>query len=118
MRHLALRAGTSPVRTGSVFGHGSGDTAPAFSTTYTVSHEGVRVMSTVSIAHGPRLDLLLRMVADNVKQAIIHALFHATAITGHDGNTYRAPTELLWPDAVRILISADIKGVASVPHPE
>ncbi|HSW19006.1 MAG TPA: P1 family peptidase, partial [Ramlibacter sp.] len=36
LRRLALRAGAGLARTGSVFGHGSGDIALAFSTAYTV----------------------------------------------------------------------------------
>jgi D-aminopeptidase len=36
LRRLALRAGAGLARTGSVFGHGSGDIVLAFSTAYTV----------------------------------------------------------------------------------
>ncbi|MFT0734137.1 P1 family peptidase [Ralstonia wenshanensis] len=95
LRRLALRAGAGLARTGSVFGHGSGDIALAFSTAYTVPHEGTRAMPAVAMTHESHLDPLFQAAADSVEQAIVHALFHATAVTGRDGNTRRALTELL-----------------------
>ncbi|NWK45633.1 DmpA family aminopeptidase [Ralstonia pickettii] len=95
LRRLALRAGAGLARTGSVFGHGSGDIALAFSTAYTVPHEGARAMPAVSMTHESHLDPLFQAAADSVEQAIVHALFRATAVTGRDGNTRRALTELL-----------------------
>ncbi|OCS47644.1 DmpA family aminopeptidase [Ralstonia pickettii] len=95
LRRLALRAGAGLARTGSVFGHGSGDIALAFSTAYTVPHEGARAMPDVSMTHESHLDPLFQAAADSVEQAIVHALFRATAVTGRDGNTRRALTELL-----------------------
>lgn len=95
LRRLALRAGAGLARTGSVFGHGSGDIALAFSTAYTVPHEGARAMPAVAMTHESHLDPLFQAAADSVEQAIVHALFHATAVTGRDGNARRALTELL-----------------------
>jgi len=95
LRRLALRAAAGLARTGSVFGHGSGDIALAFSTAYTVPHEGARAMPAVAMTHESHLDPLFQAAADSVEQAIVHALFCATAVTGRDGNARRALTELL-----------------------
>lgn len=92
---LALRAGAGLARTGSVFGHGSGDIALAFSTAYTVPHQGTRAMPAIAMTHESHLDPLFQAAADSVEQAIVHALFHATAVTGRDGHTRRALTDLL-----------------------
>jgi D-aminopeptidase len=95
LRRLALRAGAGLARTGSVFGHGSGDIALAFSAAYTVPHEGARAMPAVAMTHESHLDPLFQAAADSVEQAIVHALFRATAVTGRDGHTRRALTELI-----------------------
>ena len=95
LRRLALRAGAGLARTGSVYGHGSGDIALAFSTAYSVPHQGTRTMPAIAMTHESHLDPLFQAAADSVEQAIIHALFHAQAVTGRDGNTRRALTELI-----------------------
>lgn len=95
LRRLALRAGAGLARTGSVFGHGSGDIALAFSTAYTVPHEGTRAMPAVAMTHEVHLDPLFQAAADSVEQAIVHALFHAETVTGREGHTRRALTDLL-----------------------
>ncbi|ANH74073.1 peptidase S58 family protein [Ralstonia insidiosa] len=95
LRRLALRAGAGLARTGSVYGHGSGDIALAFSTAYTVPHQGTRAMPSTAMTHESHLDPLFQAAADSVEQAIVHALFHAEAVTGRDGHTRRALTDLL-----------------------
>ncbi|MGO4282116.1 D-aminopeptidase [Cupriavidus sp. OV038] len=97
LRRLALRAGTGLARTGSVFGHGSGDIALAFSTAYTVPHLADVPMPAVPMVHESRLDPLFRAAADSVEQAIVHALWHAEPVTGRDGHHRAALRELL-PD--------------------
>jgi D-aminopeptidase len=95
LRRLSLRAGAGLARTGSVFGHGSGDIALAFSTAYTVPHLTDVPMPAVSMMHESRLDPLFRAAADSVEQAIVHALWHAETVHGRDGHTRRALRELL-----------------------
>ncbi len=95
LRRLSLRAGAGLARTGSVFGHGSGDIALAFSTAYTVPHLTDVPMPAVSMMHESRLDPVFRAAADSVEQAIVHALWHAETIHGRDGHTRRALRELL-----------------------
>jgi D-aminopeptidase len=93
LRRLSLRAGAGLARTGSVFGHGSGDIALAFSTAYTVPHLADVPMPAVPMVHESRLDPLFRAAADSVEQAIVHALWHAETVAGRDGHTRRALRE-------------------------
>jgi D-aminopeptidase len=103
LRRLALRAGAGLARTGSVFGHGSGDIALAFSTAYTVPLQPDRPMPAVAMLHEALLDPLFQAVADSTEQAIVHALWQATAVTGRDGHHRSALADLLpdWPPASR-----------------
>ncbi len=95
LRRLALRAGTGLARTGSVFGHGSGDIALAFSTAYTVPLQPERPMPTLAMLHDALLDPLFQAAADSTEQAIVNALFHATPVTGRAGHRREALAELL-----------------------
>lgn len=95
LRRLSMRAGTGLARTGSIYGHGSGDIALAFSTAYTVPHLGDAPMPGVPMMHESKLDPLFRAAADSVEQAIVHALWHAETVQGRDGHTRRALRELL-----------------------
>ncbi|MET0427548.1 MAG: P1 family peptidase [Microvirga sp.] len=95
LRRLALRAGAGLARTGSVFGHGSGDIALAFSTAYTVPQDPARPMPAPALLHDAALDPLFEAAADGIEQAIIHALWRAEAVTGRDGHRREALTDLL-----------------------
>lgn len=95
LRRLALRAGAGLARTGSVFGHGSGDLALAFSTAYTVPQEAGRPMPVLALLHDALLDPLFQAVADSTEQAIVHALWRARPVNGRDGHRRAALVELL-----------------------
>ncbi|KQW57095.1 P1 family peptidase [Variovorax sp. Root411] len=95
LRRLALRAGAGLARTGSVFGHGSGDIVLAFSTAYTVPDRVERPMPAVAMLHDGLLDGLFQAAADSTEQAIIHALWRAEAVTGREGNHRAALSDLL-----------------------
>jgi D-aminopeptidase len=99
LRRLALRAGAGLARTGSFFGHGSGDIALAFSTAYTVPQLRDAPMPASTLLHDALLDGLFQAAADSVEQAILHALWHARAVTGRDGHVRPALCDLLgdWP---------------------
>jgi len=86
LRRLALRAGAGLARTGSVFGHGSGDIALAFSTAYTVPQDVQRPMPRPALLHDALLDDLFQAAADSTEQAILHALWHAETVVGRDGH--------------------------------
>lgn len=94
LRRLALRAGAGLARTGSVFGHGSGDIALAFSTAYTVPQDPLRPMPALAMLHDALLDDLFQAAADSTEQAIVHALWHATTVTGRSGHRRRALRDL------------------------
>jgi D-aminopeptidase len=95
LRRLALRAGAGLARTGSVFGHGSGDIALAFSTAYTVPQQADRPMPALAMLHEPLLDALFQAAADACEQAIVHALWRARAVTGRTGHHRPALADLL-----------------------
>lgn len=95
LRRLALRAGAGLARTGSVFGHGSGDIALAFSTAYTLPLEPHRPMPAVAMLHESQLDPLFHAVADGIEQSILHALWAAEAVTGRSGHRREALSALL-----------------------
>jgi D-aminopeptidase len=101
LRRLALRAGAGLARTGSVFGHGSGDIALAFSTAYTVPQQSARPMPGVAMLHDGLIDPLFQAVADSTEQAILHALWQARAVTGRGGHHRNALHDLLpdWPSS-------------------
>ncbi|HSW19468.1 MAG TPA: P1 family peptidase, partial [Ramlibacter sp.] len=86
LRRLALRAGAGLARTGSVFGHGSGDIALAFSTAYTVPQAADAPMPAVAMLHDGLLDQWFQAAADGSEQAIYDALWQAHAVTGRDGH--------------------------------
>ncbi|MCS6492218.1 P1 family peptidase, partial [Burkholderia thailandensis] len=89
LKRVALRAAAGLARTGSVYGHGSGDIALAFSTAYTVPHDAERVTLPALVADAA-LDPLFAAAADSVEQAIVDALWCATRVTGRDGHARRA----------------------------
>ncbi|MGJ7490955.1 P1 family peptidase [Variovorax sp. ZT4R33] len=90
LRRLALRAGAGLARTGSVFGHGSGDIALAFSTAYTLPQRADAPMPAVALLHDALLDPLFQAAADSTEQAILHALWRAETVIGRDGHVRRA----------------------------
>jgi len=85
LKRLSLRAAAGLARTGSVYGHGSGDIALAFSTAYTVPHDADFVTLPPLLVDAC-LDPLFRACADSVEQAIVDALWRATSVTGRDGH--------------------------------
>lgn len=95
LRRLALRAGAGLARTGSVFGHGSGDIALAFSTACMVPQRPDAPMPATALLHDALLDGLFHAVADGVEQSILHALWHAEPFTGRDGHRRPALADLL-----------------------
>lgn len=86
LKRLSMRAAAGLARTGSVYGHGSGDIALAFSTAWSVPHES-DFIATPPLLSDARLDPLFQACADSVEQAIIDALWSATSVTGRDAHT-------------------------------
>ncbi len=80
-------------RTGSFYGHGSGDIALAFSTAQTVAHEGPALRTFDALAE-PLLDPLFEAAAEVTEQAIVDALFAAETVTGFQAHVRRALVEV------------------------
>ncbi|SAK58593.1 aminopeptidase [Caballeronia hypogeia] len=85
LRRVAMRAAAGLARTGSAYGHGSGDIALAFSTAYTAPHDADFIAVPPLLADA-RLDPLFQAAADSVEQAILDALFSAETVAGRDGH--------------------------------
>ncbi|MFM0322440.1 DmpA family aminopeptidase [Caballeronia glebae] len=85
LRRVAMRAAAGLARTGSVYGHGSGDIALAFTTAYTVRHDAAFI-ATPPLVSDARLDPLFQAAADSIEQAILDALFSAETVSGRDGH--------------------------------
>jgi D-aminopeptidase len=96
LRRLARRAAAGLARTGSFYGHGSGDIALAFSTANPVSHQR-RDGEKVTFLHETRMDPLFHAAADATEQAIVDALFSAETVRGFRGHVRRAFLEV-FPD--------------------
>jgi D-aminopeptidase len=85
LKRLSARAAAGLARTGSVYGHGSGDITLAFSTAYTIPHDA-DFITLPSLLADTCLDPLFRACADSVEQAIVDALWIATSLSGRDGH--------------------------------
>lgn len=94
LRRLALRAGAGLARTGSDFGHGSGDIALAFSTAEPVAAASGAAVLTRRVLHEPCMDPLFQAAAEATEQAIVHALFAAQTVVGREGHRRLALSEL------------------------
>lgn len=90
LERLAKRSAAGLARTGSVYGHGSGDIALAFSSAWQVPHLASEPMPAVRMVHESMLDPLFDACAEAVEQAIVHALWRATTVTGRDGHRREA----------------------------
>lgn len=95
LRRLSMRAAAGLGRTGSSFGHGSGDIAIAFSTGMRIGQELAHEQTRVWPLHEQQLDPLFDAAAEATEQAIINALWAATAVTGRDGHTRLPVTDWL-----------------------
>lgn len=105
LRRVSMRAAAGLARTGSSYGHGSGDIALAFSTACTLPHDAAMhpVPALLADAH---LDPFFHASADCVEQAILDALWQATTVQGRDGHV-----RLALRDAAPDLISQLKQGV-------
>ena len=95
LQRLARRASAGLARTGSDYGHGSGDIALAFSTAYRVAQLANEQAPIAPMLHESAMDLFFQAAAEATEHAIIRALFSATTVTGRDGHCRFAITDLL-----------------------
>jgi D-aminopeptidase len=103
LRRVATRAAAGIGRTGSYYGHGSGDIALAFSTASTVPHRSTEAMRDVRVLNELELDPLFEAAAEATEQAIVDALFAAETVTGFASHTRYALTDIApdWPELIR-----------------
>ena len=104
LRRLALRAGAGLARTGSDFGHGSGDIALAFSTAYSVPQLDSGPLCTQALLHESAMDPLFAAAAQATEQAIVYALFAAETVLGRNGHRRVAIRDVApdWPALILI----------------
>jgi D-aminopeptidase len=86
LRRLCARAGVGMARTGSYYGHGSGDFVVAFSTARRIDHEPLAAtVKQAALADETRvLDALFRAVVECVEEAISNSLCCAETLVGRD----------------------------------
>jgi len=90
LRRVAMRAAAGIGRTGSYYGHGSGDIALAFTTAATVPHDAPDAIERRPVLAEPLLESLFDAAAEATEQAIVDALFEATTVRGFAGHVRHA----------------------------
>jgi len=89
---LCVRAGAGLARTGSYYGHGSGDFVIAFSTALRLEHAPpeLEAMQPAVVDEGKAMFWLFPAVVESVEEAVLNSLFCAETMTGRDGRTIHA----------------------------
>jgi len=92
LRRLCVRAAAGLARTGSHYGHGSGDFVIAFSTGWRVDHEPAALTTTQTVLadEGRAMAWLFPAVVESVEEAVLNSLFRAETMVGRDGHVRRA----------------------------
>jgi D-aminopeptidase len=91
LHRLCVRAAAGLARTGSMYGHGSGDFVIAFSTAQTLGHDAPPlVVQRNYLPDEAAMDVLFRAVAETVAEAVYNALCAARTVTGRDGHVGHA----------------------------
>lgn len=95
LNRLAKRAGNGLARTGSVFGHGSGDVAVAFSTAQHWPWPEPDEPLALRRLPDSHMDALFLAAVEATQQAIYKALYLAETVRGRDGHVRRNITEII-----------------------
>jgi D-aminopeptidase len=96
LRRLCVRAAAGLARTGSVYGHSSGDFCIAFSTAHSIPHRPASLTTTQTVLADERrvMEWLFPAVVESVEEAVLNSLFRAETVVGRDGHTrYGLPVE-------------------------
>ena len=96
LRRLGMRAAAGIARTGSNFGHGSGDIALAFSTAEPIVR-AARTAARRTTLDDDALDPLFDAAAEATEQSIVNALFAAETVKGYAGHQRRSIVDAM-PD--------------------
>ena len=95
LKRVLKRAAVGLVRTGSYMGHGSGDVFIGFTNENYLPAAGKEKLLSISCFPEDRLDLVFRMAAESVEEAICNSLIYAHQETGVDGKIYHCLSEFL-----------------------
>jgi D-aminopeptidase len=95
LNRLARRCGNGLARTGSNFGHGSGDVALAFTTANALPWPEPAGPLALRRLSDTSLDIFFQAAAEATEQSVIHALYHAQSVQGRDGHARSCLGELL-----------------------
>ena len=91
LHRLCVRAAAGLARTGSIYGHGSGDFVIAFSTANRIAHTAPALTSQAFLlADEEQIDWLFGAVVESVEEAVVNSLCAAVTMTGRDGYTCHA----------------------------
>ena len=87
-----MRAAAGLARTGSNYGHGSGDFVIAFSTARRIEHHPTSLTTTQTVLadEARAMASLFPAVAESVEEAVLNSLFRAETIVGRDGHMRHA----------------------------
>ena len=92
LRRLAIRAAAGLARTGSHYGHASGDFVVAFSVAHRIPHaaQGLTRTETVLADEARAMQWLFPAVAESVEEAVLNSLCRAEMVMGRDGHIRHA----------------------------
>jgi len=96
LRRLCIRAAAGLARTGSIYGHGSGDFSIAFSTAHSIPHQPASLTTTRTVLadEGQVIQWLFSAVVESVEEAVLNSLFRAETVVGRDDHTrYGLPVD-------------------------
>jgi D-aminopeptidase len=96
LQRLCVRAAAGLARTGSTYGHGSGDFVIAFSTAHRIPHHPASLTTTQTVLddEGKAMYWLFPAVVESVEEAVLNSLFRAETVVGRDGHTrYALPVD-------------------------
>ncbi len=87
LTRVIRRGGVGLARTGSFWGHGSGDVMLGFTTANRTPHQADADILTQRVLAEPKIDLLFAAMADATQDAVLDALLSAETTTGRAGHT-------------------------------
>lgn len=91
LHRLSARVGAGLARTGSLYGHGSGDFVIAFSTRNPITHLSASDTETLEmLVREDAMDDLFRAVVEATEEAVLDSLFTAETTVGRDDHVRRA----------------------------
>jgi D-aminopeptidase len=102
LQRLCVRSAAGLARTGSYFGHGSGDFVIGFSTAnrFSHSHKSQALTQSILSAEDQVINGLFQAVIESVEEAVLNSLSCANTMVGRDGNiAFGLPLE----DVIRLV---------------